>query len=268
MPPRVVDARRPSSRLQDNWFIWIGGVIVPFLILVVLAVVTVDTTSALRTLVAGRGADRRGREIVVVGGALPGPRRRHRQRDPHPARHADQPAPHLRQRDPQLLGAPARGEDGHDPGPAQQPRVHRRQGRPVPGSVRRVLRAATRTHGRGGGRRDAGRLRTLAGPSRAGPARAGVGGGGPRGAGRSSAKRVRGVTPSGAPMRRARSAPTSPTSARAGCSARAPSRTRPRTCGPGSATPRRSSPASRCPRSSRCPTVMSPTLAAYLESLK
>jgi cytochrome c oxidase subunit 2 len=41
--------RRPQSRLQDNWFIWIGGVIVPFLILVVLAVVTVDTTSALRT---------------------------------------------------------------------------------------------------------------------------------------------------------------------------------------------------------------------------
>jgi cytochrome c oxidase subunit 2 len=41
--------RRAQSRLQDNWFIWIGGVIVPFLILVVLAVVTVDTTSALRT---------------------------------------------------------------------------------------------------------------------------------------------------------------------------------------------------------------------------
>jgi cytochrome c oxidase subunit 2 len=41
--------RRGPSRLHDNWFIWIGGVIVPFLILVVLAVVTVDATSALRT---------------------------------------------------------------------------------------------------------------------------------------------------------------------------------------------------------------------------
>src|SRR5207249_1675576 len=37
-----------SSRLHDNWFIWLGGVVVPFLILVVLAIVTVQTTSALR----------------------------------------------------------------------------------------------------------------------------------------------------------------------------------------------------------------------------
>jgi cytochrome c oxidase subunit 2 len=41
--------RRAPSRLHDNWFIWIGGVIVPFFILAVLAVVTVDATSALRT---------------------------------------------------------------------------------------------------------------------------------------------------------------------------------------------------------------------------
>jgi cytochrome c oxidase subunit II len=42
-----------QSRLQEHWFIWIGGVIVPFLILVVLAIVTVDTTSALRESSAG-----------------------------------------------------------------------------------------------------------------------------------------------------------------------------------------------------------------------
>jgi cytochrome c oxidase subunit 2 len=41
--------REQPSRLHDNWFIWLGGIVVPFLILVVLAVVTVHTTSALRT---------------------------------------------------------------------------------------------------------------------------------------------------------------------------------------------------------------------------
>jgi cytochrome c oxidase subunit 2 len=49
------------SRLREHWLIWIGGVIVPFVILMVLAVVTVDTTSALRT--ASPGALR----IDVVG---------------------------------------------------------------------------------------------------------------------------------------------------------------------------------------------------------
>jgi cytochrome c oxidase subunit 2 len=41
--------RTQGSRLQENWFIWIGGVIAPLVVLAVLAVVTVDTTSALRT---------------------------------------------------------------------------------------------------------------------------------------------------------------------------------------------------------------------------
>jgi cytochrome c oxidase subunit 2 len=36
------------TRLNDNWLIWIGGIVAPFVILVVLAVVTVNTTSALR----------------------------------------------------------------------------------------------------------------------------------------------------------------------------------------------------------------------------
>jgi cytochrome c oxidase subunit 2 len=37
------------SRLDEHRFIWIGGVLAPLVILAVLAVVTVDTTSALRT---------------------------------------------------------------------------------------------------------------------------------------------------------------------------------------------------------------------------
>ncbi len=37
-----------NSRLDENRFIWIGGVLAPIVILAVLAVVTVDTTSALR----------------------------------------------------------------------------------------------------------------------------------------------------------------------------------------------------------------------------
>ncbi|HEY3672589.1 MAG TPA: cytochrome c oxidase subunit II [Acidimicrobiia bacterium] len=40
--------RAGGSRLNENRFIWIGGVIVPMAILAILAVVTVDTTSALR----------------------------------------------------------------------------------------------------------------------------------------------------------------------------------------------------------------------------
>ncbi len=55
-------------------------------ILAVLAVVTVVTTSALRTAVAGRAADRRRRAALVVGGALPRHRGRDGQRDPRPAR--------------------------------------------------------------------------------------------------------------------------------------------------------------------------------------
>ncbi len=37
-----------ASRLDDNWLIWIGGILAPLVILAVLAVVTVNTTSALR----------------------------------------------------------------------------------------------------------------------------------------------------------------------------------------------------------------------------
>ncbi|HEU5306188.1 MAG TPA: cytochrome c oxidase subunit II [Acidimicrobiia bacterium] len=40
--------RASTSRLNETKFIWIGGVIVPMVILAILAVVTVDTTSALR----------------------------------------------------------------------------------------------------------------------------------------------------------------------------------------------------------------------------
>jgi cytochrome c oxidase subunit 2 len=46
--------RRGPARLHDNWFIWIGGVIAPVFILAVLAVVTVDATSALRTSTPGQ----------------------------------------------------------------------------------------------------------------------------------------------------------------------------------------------------------------------
>ena len=53
-------ANRPS-RLREHWLIWIGGVIVPFVILMVLAVVTVDTTSTLRTASPGQ------LQIDVVG---------------------------------------------------------------------------------------------------------------------------------------------------------------------------------------------------------
>jgi cytochrome c oxidase subunit 2 len=49
------------SRLPEHRFIWIGGVLAPLVILAVLAVVTVDTTSALRT--SSRGELR----IDVVG---------------------------------------------------------------------------------------------------------------------------------------------------------------------------------------------------------
>jgi len=38
---------RPSN-LRENWFVWVGGVIAPALVLVVLAVVTVQSTAALR----------------------------------------------------------------------------------------------------------------------------------------------------------------------------------------------------------------------------
>ncbi len=41
-------ARRPDSRISDGAFVWIGGIVVPALILLVIAVVTVDTTAALR----------------------------------------------------------------------------------------------------------------------------------------------------------------------------------------------------------------------------
>jgi cytochrome c oxidase subunit 2 len=49
------------SRLDEHRFIWIGGVLAPMVILAVLAVVTVDTTSALRT------ASAREMRIDVVG---------------------------------------------------------------------------------------------------------------------------------------------------------------------------------------------------------
>jgi cytochrome c oxidase subunit 2 len=49
------------SRLDEHRFIWIGGVLAPLVILAVLAVVTVDTTSALRT------ASPDERRIDVVG---------------------------------------------------------------------------------------------------------------------------------------------------------------------------------------------------------
>jgi cytochrome c oxidase subunit 2 len=39
---------RPASRLRDNLFIWIGGVIAPLVILMVLAAVTVNATAHLR----------------------------------------------------------------------------------------------------------------------------------------------------------------------------------------------------------------------------
>jgi cytochrome c oxidase subunit 2 len=45
--------RSADSRLQPNTFIWVGGVAVPFVILMVLAVVTVHTTAALRKPSAG-----------------------------------------------------------------------------------------------------------------------------------------------------------------------------------------------------------------------
>jgi cytochrome c oxidase subunit 2 len=40
--------RRRRSNLRENWFIWIGGVVIPALVLLVLAIVTVDSTAALR----------------------------------------------------------------------------------------------------------------------------------------------------------------------------------------------------------------------------
>ena len=46
------------------------------------------------------------------------------ERDPPPGRPADRHPPHLRQRDPQLLGAAARGEGRRDPGTGQPPALH------------------------------------------------------------------------------------------------------------------------------------------------
>ena len=49
----------------------------------------------------------------------PGTRRRHRERDPHPDRHARRRRRHDRRRDPQLLGPGAESEDRPDPGRAR-----------------------------------------------------------------------------------------------------------------------------------------------------
>ena len=78
-----------------------------------------------------RGAlrDRR-RRASGGGGRSRYPRRgvAHRQRDPPPGRPAGRASRlDVRQRDPQLLGAAARRQGRHDPGPAQRPALHRRR---------------------------------------------------------------------------------------------------------------------------------------------
>ena len=59
--------------------------------------------------------DRRDRPPVVLGGALPGHRRRHGERDPHPGRHAREPRRHDRRRDPLVLAAGAEPQGRPDP---------------------------------------------------------------------------------------------------------------------------------------------------------
>src|SRR5919197_599246 len=82
----------------------------------------------------------------MVGGSVP-QRCGHRERDPRSHRRARPYRGLNRRRDPQLLGASARPEDRHDPGPDEQHHTHRRAPGPLPGAVRRVLRPAAREHG-------------------------------------------------------------------------------------------------------------------------
>ena len=57
-----------------------------------------------------------GRQAVVLGGALPGQRSGHGERDPHPRAHARERGRHDRRRHPLVLGARAQPQDRHDPG--------------------------------------------------------------------------------------------------------------------------------------------------------
>ena len=56
---------------------------------------------------------------MVVAGQLSRPRHHHGQRDPRPGRRACGRYPHVRQRDPQLLGPAARRQDRPHPGPGR-----------------------------------------------------------------------------------------------------------------------------------------------------
>ena len=119
-------AATSRRRSRDNAFIWIGGVFVPVLILVVLAVVTVSTTSALRKPAHDE------LRIDVVGKrwwwrvSYPGERIATANEIHLPAGQPVEIRLDLRQRDPQLLGPAARGQGRHDPRPAQRPALHRR----------------------------------------------------------------------------------------------------------------------------------------------
>ena len=118
-------------------------------ILAVLAVVTVDTTSALRNASPDElRIDVAGKlwwwEVRYPGTGVVTANEIH-----VPAGHADRSPPHVRQRDPQLLGA--RSSPGRwtaIPGQPNDLRFTADTRRSLPGAVRRVLRAPARPHGR------------------------------------------------------------------------------------------------------------------------
>ena len=158
-----------------------AGRSLPAVILVIMAVPTIRTIFALETAPPPSPDGGPPLEVEVIGKQwwwefrYPEVTLRERraaddrQRDGHPDRADGLPEHQLRQRDPQLLGPAADGQDRRDAEPRQRALVHRRGSRPVLRAVRRVLRHPARPDADERHRDDAHGLPGLGRPAARGP---------------------------------------------------------------------------------------------------